>query len=111
MIYVPNYELWNCAYLSSSNIIRVYDTVPQHNTTINYREYAIDNHYVYRDGSTTFSNYSTLPTCILDDDITTNFYYRTDIADIVFLFLAFVGINYFLISKLVKLFFRGSKVL
>lgn len=111
MIYVPNYEDYNCAYLSSSNMLRVYDSVPQSGRTIYYREYAIDNHYVYRDGSTTFSQYSTLPTCLLDDEVTTNFYYRTDIADIVFLFLAFVGINYILISKLIKLFFRGSKVL
>ena len=110
MIYVPDYETYQCAYLNSSNMLRVYDSVPIHNTTVDYREYAIDNHYVYRDGSTTFSNYSTLPTCLDDDVITTNFYYRTDISDIVFLFMAFVGINYILISKLVKLFFRGSKV-
>lgn len=111
MIYVPEYESYNCAYLNSSNILRVYDSVPIQGRTIDYREYAIDNHYVYRDGSTTFSNYSTLPVCLDDDVITTNFYYRTDISDIVFLFISFIGINYILISKLVKLFFRGSKVI
>lgn len=111
MIYVPDYEPYQCAYLSSSNIIRVYDGIPQQNRTLDYREYAIDNHYVFRDGSTTWTSYSTLPVCLEEDDITTNYFYRTDIDSIVFLFLAFVGINYFMLSKLVKLFFRGSKVL
>lgn len=111
MIYVPDYDSYQCAYLSSSNIIRVYDGIPQQGRTLDYTDYSIDSHYVFRTGTTTFNNYSALPTCIADDKITTNFYYRNDIGDIVFLFIAFVGLNYFMISKLVKLFFRGSKVL
>lgn len=111
MIYVPNYDSYQCAYLSSSNIIRVYDGIPAQGRTLDYTEYAIDNHYVFRTGTATWNNYSTIPTCLSDDDITTNYFYRTDIDSIVFLFLAFVGLNYFMISKLIKLFFRGSKVL
>lgn len=110
MIYVPDYDISNCAHLSSSNLLRVYDSVPQQGRTISYREYAIDNHYIYRDGSTTFSQYSTLPSCLDDDVITDNYFYRTDIAQIVFLWVVFVGVNYLLISKIVKAFFRGRKV-
>lgn len=111
MVYVPDYDITNCAYVHNNNTIRVYDSIPVQGRTIDYTDYYFNSHYMSVHGTTTFNNYSTLPTCISDDDITTNFYYRTDIADIVFLFIAFVGINYLLISKLVKQFFRGSKVL
>lgn len=111
MVYVPNYDITNCAYVRDSNTIRVYDSIPIQGRTIDYTDYYYNSHYMHISGTTTFSNYTTFPTCISDDDITTNFYYRNDISDIVFLFIAFIGINYILISKLVKLFFRGSKVL
>lgn len=109
MIYVPTYEDYNCAYLSSSNLIRVYDSVPRPNTTISYREYAIDNHYVYRDGSTTFSTYTTLPTCLLNEEVSTNFYYRTDFADICIVAFIICFTCTFLIKGLYNSLFRNNR--
>lgn len=91
-IYVPIYENTNCAYIYSTDIIRVYDSPPRNNSTINYKDYYIKSNYIYNTGTTTFSNYSTLPTCISDTRITTDFYYRNDIMQIlvIFVILCFV---------------------
>lgn len=92
MIYVPEYDSGNCAYIYSSDIIRVYASQPRQNATISYKDYYIKSSYIYNDGSTTFSQYSTLPTCINSSRITTDVYYRNDFPEILFLFigLAFV---------------------
>ena len=85
-IYIPNYTNGNCAYIYSSDIIRVYDSTPQHNTTISYKDFYIKSSYIYNDGSTTFSQYSTLPVCINSDRITTDVYYRNDFDKIMVIF-------------------------
>lgn len=106
-MYVPNYTSGNCAYVYNDRFIRVYDVQPTYNSTVHYVDYLFDSHYLSREGSTTFSNYSTLPIC--STDITTNFYARNDIFEIVCLFTIFVGWTWFLVSKLVKTFFHGGK--
>lgn len=110
-VYVPNYESDNCAYMYSNNTLRVYDSVPRANTTIHYIDYMVDNHYLFREGSTTFSQYSTLPTCLDDSNITTNFGYRTDIADILLVFFLIVGFIYFCVSRLWRTLFKGGRLL
>lgn len=89
MIYVPEYTQGNCAYILNSDVIRVYISVPQHNSTISYKDYYIKSSYIYNDGTTTFSNYSTLPTCIADSRITTNHEYRNDYPQILLIFIIF----------------------
>lgn len=88
MIYVPEYNNDNCAYIYNSDIIRVYDNKPSHNTTISYKDYYIKSSYIYNEGSTTFSNYSILPVCVDSSRITTDVYYRNDFPQIMFIFLA-----------------------
>lgn len=90
-VYVPSYTDGNCAYIQSSDVIRVYDSVPQNGRTISYKDYYIKSDYIYNTGSTTFSQYSTLPSCINSSRITTDVYYRNDIMNIlvIFLILAF----------------------
>lgn len=91
-VYVPSYTNGNCAYIYNSDIIRVYDSVPQNGRTISYKDYYIKSDYIYNTGSTTFSQYSTLPVCIDTSRITTDVYYRNDIMNIlvIFVILAFV---------------------
>lgn len=105
LVYLPEYNTGNCAYIYNSDIIRVYESQPRQNTTINYKDYYIKSSYIYNTGSTTFSQYSTLPTCISSDRITTDFWHRNDIADIciVSFLLCFVG--YFFISRIVRTLF------
>lgn len=89
MIYVPEYSSGNCAYIYNTDIIRVYASQPRQNATINYKDYYIKSSYIYNTGSTTFSQYSTLPTCISDDRITTDVYYRNDLPSILIIFWSF----------------------
>lgn len=110
MIYVPDNNDSPCYYLQSNTVLRAYDTTPRYNGSSTYTDYMLDNHYLSRRGEQSWTNYSTLPQCIAINDITTNYFYRTDITDICILALIFIGVNYFLISKLVKVFFRGVKL-
>lgn len=87
MIYVPEYNQGNCAYIYNTDIIRVYDSQPRNNTTIAYKDYYIKSSYIYNEGSTTFSSYTTLPTCINSNRITTNVMYRNDMPDILVMFM------------------------
>lgn len=111
MIYVPDYDTTNCAYIYNNNVIRVYDSVPMQGRTIDYTDYYFNSHYMHTSGTTTFSNYSTLPTCILDDDITTSFYYRNDISDILIVFTIIIAFCWFFISLLVKKLLKGRRYL
>lgn len=90
MIYVPEYNSGNCAYIYNSDIIRVYDSQPRQNTTIAFKDYYIKSSYIFNEGSTTFSNYSTLPVCINSSRITTDVYYRNDLPLILIIFWSFV---------------------
>lgn len=106
MIYVPEYINGNCAYIYNADIIRVYDTVPRPNSTVNYRDYYIKSSYIYNEGSTTFGNYSSFPTCIGSDRITTDVYYRNDIVNILLIFLIFSYCCLWLPFKLLFRIFR-----
>lgn len=86
-IYVPDTTNYKCFYVQSEGVIRAYEKVPQVNQTNNYRDYYINSDYIYKDGVTQFNTYSTLPTCINANEITTDFYYRNDIDKILFVFL------------------------
>lgn len=84
-IYVPDTS-YACYVVQSEGVIRSYEEKPQNNRDINYRDYYIKSNYIYKDGSQSFSSYTTLPTCLDSSVITDNFYYRNDFADILIIF-------------------------
>ncbi len=94
-VYLPEFSSGNCAYIYNSDIIRVYNSVPQHNTTIAYKDYYIKSSYIYNEGFTTFNNYSTLPVCINANRITTNVMYRNDIDSIMVVFFILLLICFY----------------
>ena len=104
-VYVPEYNSGNCAYIYNTDIIRVYESQPRQNTTINYKDYYIKSSYIYNEGSTTFSQYSSLPTCISSDRITTDYVYRNDFASIIIIAFALIFMGYFFVSKVVRTLF------
>ena len=106
MIYVPEYSSSNCAYVRNDTTIRVYSSVPSLNSTISYRDYYVNSHYIYSEGTQTFSNYTTLPTCISSTNITTDFYYRNDFADILIIFIIIVIIGIYIPLKVFTRIFR-----
>lgn len=106
LVYVPNYESGNCAYIYNTDIIRVYDRVPSHNTTISYKDYYIKSSYIYNEGSTTFSQYSNFPVCINDERITTEVYYRNDFVYILIIFFLMCWICFYIPWKFICRIFR-----
>lgn len=109
MVYVPVYNNNNCAYVYDASRIRVYSSRPQSNTTITYRDYYFNSHYLYYDGSTSFSNYSTIPTCLANDEVSTNIWYRNDLPDIMIVLFIILFIGYFIIKKIVRGFLYGGR--
>lgn len=113
MIYVPveNIDDYKCYVVRDTNTLRAYKQSPQVNTTVNYRDFYINSHYLYQDGSQSFSNYSTsLPVCLDNAKMTNSYLYRNDLADILVIALILIGTVWFLISKLVKNLLRGRKL-
>lgn len=78
MIYVPEKESYKCYVVQNENVIRAYKEVPQYNMTISYRDYYINSDYIYKDSTTNFGSYSTLPVCLDNNIITSDYYYRLD---------------------------------
>lgn len=96
----------NCAYIYDKDTIRVLDNRPTYNTNINYKDYFINSHYIYREGSVQYGSYSNLPTCLNNNIFTKEYYYRNDFADIIIIWF-FVGIFvYFIPLKLWRRLFR-----
>lgn len=106
MIYVPEKENYKCYVVQNEDVIRAYEKVPTNNTTVNYRDYYIKSNYIYKDGYQQFSNYATLPVCLSNDNLTSDFYYRNDLADI---FIIFSVLSIVCIILPLKIFFRLFK--
>lgn len=109
MIYVPDLENYECFVVQSEGVIRAYEEVPKTNQTINYRDYYINSSYIYRDSSQSFSQYSSLPTCISSVSLTNDYQYRIDYPDILIIFVVYCFFGLYLPFKiLMKLFKKGS---
>ena len=106
MIYIPEYSSSNCAIIQSTGVIRVYDTVPQINSTINYKDYFINSSYIYNENSQTFGQYSSIPVCISSDRITTDIYYRNDLPQILLIFAIMSIVMFYIPLKIFMRLFR-----
>lgn len=107
MIYVPESTTYNkCYVVQNENVIRGYDRTPQTNSTYNYRDYYIHSDYIYKDGSGTWSQYTTLPTCLSSNDITNDFYYRLDLSNILIIFFIMSIFGFYIPIKIFKRLFR-----
>lgn len=109
MVYVPRFTANSCVIHQNNGVFRVYDSVPTYNSDISYTDYYINDDYFPQTGTAHFSNYSTLPSCIDNNLLTDNFYYRVDFASILLMFsiIAFFGF-YIPIKIFSKLFKRGG---
>lgn len=90
-IYLPTDTVYNkCYVVQNENVIRAYDIIPRNNISYNYRDYYINSDYIYKDGSGSWSQYTTLPICLDNNVITNDFYYRLDFTNVL--------INLFILS-------------
>lgn len=109
-IYMPIDSTYNkCYVVQSEGVIRGYDRIPSNNTNYNYRDYYINSSYIYRDGNGSWSQYSTLPICLSNDNITNDFYYRNDFDSICIIFMTCFFFVFFIPFKLFQRFFRRLK--
>lgn len=112
MIYVPDLS-YQCYVIQNADTIRAYKTKPynpSYNQSINieYRDYYYSSHYVHQDGTQQFSTYSTIPTCLSNDVLTDNFYYRNDFDSILIIVLIVSIFCFYIPLKIFsKLFKRG----
>ena len=112
MIYVPDLN-YKCYVLVDKDTIRAYETIPYNpgynqQVNINYRDYYLNSHYLYKDGEQSFGNYSQLPICLDNNLITDNYYHRADFTDILITFTIIIGIIFFLFYIMLKALLRGS---
>lgn len=106
MIYVPDTENYKCFVVNSDTTIRAYKEIPTNNSTIDYRDYYYTSNYLYKDGTQTFSNYTTLPICLDSSVITNEVYYRNDFYSILIIFFIFAFICIWCPLKIFMRLFR-----
>lgn len=104
-IYVPDLTNYTC-FVMHNDYIRAYKTNPSYNTNVNYTDYYFNSNYYSVDGSQTFGNYTTLPTCINSSNLTTDFYYRVDFYKILIIFIIMTIVIVYLPIKILFRFFR-----
>lgn len=110
MIYVPDIKNYKCFVVQNNETIRAYSEVPRLNSSIDYRDYYVNSHYLYKDGTQQFGNYSTnIPTCISTNELTDAYYYRNDFDSILIIFIILVGFCYFVLRKIIRSFFHGFR--
>lgn len=102
MIYLPTEYLDKPCYVINNGYIRVYTN----NNLTQYADIYVNQDYMVKLGSNN-NGYSGV--CDTSNTFTDSYVYRTDFADILIIFLIMVGGVWFLISKLIKTFFRGHK--
>lgn len=106
MIYVPNLDNYECVVVRSEEIIRAYEELPRNNSESSYRDFYYNSNYYFNDGVQTFSQYTTLPNCIDNSNLTDDVWYRNDFDKILIIFLIlFIFIVYFPL----KIIFRFIK--
>ena len=105
-IYVPDMSVYACYVVRDSNTIRAYEEMPQHDKTINYRDYYINSNYLYQDSYQNFGSYSTLPTCLSSEVLTEEVWYRNDFDSILIIFLIMTIFCFYIPLKIALRLFR-----
>lgn len=104
MIYVPD-DTYSCYVVLDKDTIRAYHEVPTYQSSVAYTDFYINSHYLTNTGVQRFYNDYSID-CLDSSTLTTDFYYRNDLSDILLSFLIIViiifGIPYYLLKK----FFR-----
>lgn len=107
-IYLPSTN-YACYVVQDSNTIRAYESQPRANTNVNYTDYYINSHYIYKNGTQQFTQYSTIPTC-MGATITDNVFYRNDMPQILTMFFILVLVCFYFPYRIIsRLFGRWLK--
>lgn len=106
-IYLPINSVndFACYSVYDKDTIRAYRTMPSINGSSNYVDFYINSHYLQSEGSQSWGQWTDyLPTCISASSITTDYYYRTDMPEIlvmvIIIALCVIYLPYRIISRL-----------
>ena len=108
-IYLPvnNINDFACYSIIDKDTIRAYVTMPQINSSSNYTDFYVNSHYLQKQGIQEWSHYTQyLPTCINNDIITNNYYYRNDFCSSLFIFTIFAIFGIMIPIKIFVRLFR-----
>lgn len=110
-IYLPinNVSDYECYVVLDKDTIRAYNNTPRLNSSSNYDDFYVNSHYLIKNGSQTWGNYATLPTCISSSMITTDYVYRNDFSDICIILFFIIFIIYIPIRIISRIFGRWLK--
>lgn len=99
-IYLPSTN-YACYVVQNATTIRAYETMPRQNSTVNYTDYYYNSHYYFTNGTQTFSQYTTLPTCN-GSNFTTNVFYRNDIDQILIIFFILLLVCFYFPYRIIS---------
>lgn len=105
-IYVPDNVNYKCFVIRNDSTMRAYKEIPKNNFDVEYRDYYFTANYMYQDGIQSFGSYSTLPVCLSNDSLTTDYYYRNDFPDILIMFSIIFFFGIFIPFKVIFRLFR-----
>lgn len=105
-IYIPELTNYKCVYVRGDGVIRAYTEIPQNNATVTYRDFYINSNYIFTDGEQTFSQYTTVPTCLDSSVLTSKVYYRNDFDKILVIFICLCLIIFYIPIKILFRLFR-----
>ena len=104
MIYVPNLDNNSCYVFQDTMILREYKTT-NINSDNQYVDYNTANHYTSISGTEYLTS---VPSCINEQDLTSDFYYRNDLSHIlVIFFIMFIFIIYIPMKIIFRFYGRG----
>ena len=107
-IYIPvDKSSIACVSVLDHNTLRVYDNMPDFDSSSTYTDYFLDSHYLSKVGSESFT--TTIPVCISSDLITNDFYYRYDIDSILIVFVILLLFIFGIPYKMLTIFLRRWK--
>lgn len=107
---VDNVSDFACYSVFDKDTIRAYYTQPQVDSSSDYIDFYINNHYLEKSGTQSWGQWSNyLPVCLPSNSITNDFYYRNDFADILIIFTIMCLFGLYLPLKIFsKLFKKGG---
>jgi len=109
-IFVPGYtpQLFPCVVIQNATTIRAYRQMPANNTTRQFTDFFFNAgaRYMAVNGTQTFSNTATLPTCIPQSQLTNNWWHRTDLDSILIIFIILAIFMFYIPLKIVNRLFR-----
>lgn len=101
-VYLPTFTSNNCIVILDKDTIRVYDNLPTAYNVSNYKDYYINSHYLEKSGS---EYIEVVPSCEIQDNFTTEVYYRNDLMEILVCFFIIVIFCFYFPYRLISRIF------